>query len=141
MTWLKYDYSCRILPSGKCVCDTPNIEVELSHSGKSDKYFGLIDSGCQATHAHTDIAKAFGIDLTKCPTTRVGGVIGDVKDIGYIYTLGMKLKDLGNKFESPIIFVDKLPVPILLGQNNFFEKFDIKFEKRNNTFLLKRNLN
>jgi hypothetical protein len=34
--------------------------------------------------------------------------------------------------------MDKLPVAVLLGQDNFFEKFDIKFEKRNNSFELRR---
>jgi hypothetical protein len=32
MPWIKYDYDCRFdVNSGKSICDTPNIEVEISY--------------------------------------------------------------------------------------------------------------
>lgn len=139
MPWVKYKYDCHFGFDGTCVCDLPNIEVALSKDSKSDvfTFLGLIDSGCQLTNVNSDIAKLLGINLSDCKTINVMGVTGSC--LGYLSTLTMELKDLGGKFEAPVIFLDNLPNPILLGQNNFFDKFDIKFEKRNNTFELKRN--
>jgi len=123
--------------TGVCNCDVPNIDVELSFNDSIPYTFtALIDSGCQKTNINADIADIFGIDLTKCPQVKIGGITGSA--IGYEFSIDMKLKDFGEKFESPAIFVPNLPVPILLGQSNFFDKFDVKFEKRNNVFELKR---
>ena len=84
-----------------------------------------------------EIADLLGIDLTNCPKVTIGGATG--KAVGYKSSVDMKLKDFGVKFKAVVIFVPNLPVPILLGQSNFFDKFDVKFEKRNNVFELKRN--
>lgn len=138
MSWIKYKYDCRFI-GNKSICDIPNIEVELSYNSKSIKVIGLIDSGCQVTNANPALAKYFCIDLTKCPKIKIGGV-GGSGSRGFISNLDMQLRDFGRKFNSPIIFTENLPIPLLLGQDNFFEKFDIKFEKRNNTFELQRTM-
>ena len=138
MAWIKYSYDCRFdLNSGKSICDTPNIEVELSYGNKSMKVFGLIDSGCQITHIDMEVAKQLGIDLDSCKEIGVAGVIKGVKSKGCISKINMKLKDLGYKFESTII-ITEMPLPLLLGQDNFFDKFKVKFEKSNGTFELSR---
>lgn len=137
MGWIKYKYSCRFQANGSCICDTPDIEIELSYNGKVLKVSGLIDSGCTNTNINAEIATYFGIDYKNLSSVQVGGI--GSPQIGYIGNIDMKLKDFGDKFTSPATFVENLPVPVLLGQNNFFEIFDVKFEKRNNVFELKRN--
>lgn len=137
MGWIKYKYTCRYSSTGVCICSDPYVDVDLLHNGKKLTVTGMIDSGCGITHANSDIADFFGIDLTKCSNINVGGATGS--EVGQITNIFMQLKDNGDSFETPIIFTRGLPVPLLLGQDNFFEKFDIKFEKRNNTFELKRN--
>jgi hypothetical protein len=138
MAWIKYSYDCRFdLNGGKSICDTPNIEVEVSCENKSFKVFGLIDSGCQITHIDVEVAKQLGIDLSSCKEIGVAGVIKGAKSKGYFSKIYIKLKDHGDKFESPAIITD-MPIPLLLGQNNFFDKFKVKFEKSKGTFELSR---
>ncbi len=84
MPWIKYDYDCRFdVNSGKSICDTPNIEVEISYKSQSMKVLGLIDSGCQITHIDTEIGKQLGIDLDSCKEIGIAGVIKEqsLKDI------------------------------------------------------------
>lgn len=100
---------------------------------------GLIDSGCTMTNMNADFAEFFGIDLeTDCVKISQQGVGGIGEAFSFKSTLTMSIKDHGSPFESPVIFTRGLPVPLLLGQNNFFDHFDIKFQKRSNTFELNR---
>ena len=116
MPWIKYDYDCRFdVNSGKSICDTPNIEVEISYKSQSMKVLGLIDSGCQITHIDTEIGKQLGIDLGSCKEIGIAGVIKEAKSKGYFSKVVLKLKDFGDKFESPAIITD-MPIPLLLGQ-------------------------
>ena len=137
MGWIKYKYSCQFDQATSALrCEDPLVEVELSYGGKTIKVLGLIDSGCQKTNINADVARYFGIDLKKCGPIKITSAVGVAT--GYESSVGMKLKDLGSEFKSPVTFLENLPIPVLLGQNNFFETFDVKFEKRNNTFELKR---
>jgi hypothetical protein len=138
MGWIKYKYDCKLVHNSppRCVCLWPNIEVELSLKDKKIKVLALIDSGCTTTNVNAEIAQQLGIDITKCqkiPNTGIGGV----KE-GYLSELAIKVKDFGEEFRSKVILMEGLPYSVLLGQDNFFENFDIKFEKRNNTFELRR---
>ena len=137
MGWIKYKYTGSF-ESGRVVHETPLIEVEISHNGKSQSFSGLIDSGCTMTHMAASIADFFNIDLTKCKEGISKSADG-IETRVPISEISIKLKDFGDAFVTPVIFSKGLPVPILLGQNNFFDKFDVKFEKRNNTFEIKRN--
>lgn len=137
MAWIKYKYTCAYNQStGQCHCLWPYIEIELILKNKKQTVLALIDSGCTTTNINAEFAPLFDIDLSKCKRITNTG-INSVSE-GYLSSLNIKVKDSGEEFESPIIFMDKLPVAVLLGQDNFFEKFDIKFEKRNNSFELRR---
>jgi hypothetical protein len=137
MPWLKYKYSCQLdISSSKCRCLWPIIEIEVSSNDKKLTVMALIDSGATTTNMDSDIARYLGIDLDKCTIIKNKGV-NSVSD-GRLSRANLKIKDMGNKFDSPVIFMEKLPCAVLLGQDNFFDNFDVKFEKRNGTFELKR---
>ncbi|MBX4198222.1 hypothetical protein KW782_02695 [Candidatus Parcubacteria bacterium] len=138
MAWIKYKYTCRYQANGTCTCNSPHVDIDLSYGGKSIKVVGLIDSGCEITNVNAEIADFFGIDLNTCTPIKMSGSTGEATVHMFNSKIKMKLKDQGDEFESPAIFVRDLPVPLLLGQDNFFEKFKIKFEKHNNTFELSR---
>lgn len=46
----------------------------------------------------------------------------------------MKIKYFNNVLTTPVAFTDSPSVDILLGQEDFFESFRIKFEKDHDTF-------
>jgi hypothetical protein len=131
----KYNYTCRMLNS-IWVCDTPQIDVILSNKGKLVPVKALIDSGCGITNIDLALAKLLDVDLNKAKRLEIRGVSGT--KIGLLSSVDMEINKLGKSFNTPAIFVNNLPFPVLLGQNNFFEKFEVKFEKYKDTFDLKR---
>lgn len=134
MPWIKYKYSCQMQKDGRSLCDKPLITVELSHGDRVFSFVGLIDSGCTVNQANAEIAPLLGIDLAKAPQTSTIGVGGISK--GFVSKVNMKVENFDQKFNAPIIFTENLPVPLLLGQDNFFDRFKIKFEKCNKIFEL-----
>lgn len=135
MSWIKYKYTCKIV-ANDYRCNFPNIELELSNAGETIKTQGLIDSGSEITIVHSDFAEALGINLSKCKKMSIGGVNGSSE--AYIAECFMYIKDHGGKFKTEVKVMDDLPVPVLLGQEGFFEFFKIKFEKARGTFEISR---
>lgn len=100
------------------------------------KVAALIDSGCTTTHIRTDIAGALGIDLSSAKERNSSGITGTA--IGKHSKIEIEIEGHGEPFESPAAFLSTLPVPMLLGQNNFFDKFNIRFEKPKGSFYIER---
>ena len=100
------------------------------------KVTALIDSGCTTTHIRTDIAAALGIDLSTAKEKNSSGITGSA--IGKHSKIEIQIEDHGEPFESPAAFLSTLPVPMLLGQNNFFDKFNVRFEKSKKSFYIER---
>jgi hypothetical protein len=94
---------------------------------------GLIDSGADTTMMNTEYAKLLGIDLNKAIKKEFLG-IGDSRVSTYISSVTMKVKHFDKLIVTPVAFTDSPSVDILLGQEDFFESFRIKFEKDNDTF-------
>ncbi|MFA5764043.1 MAG: retropepsin-like aspartic protease [Candidatus Paceibacterota bacterium] len=136
MGWIKYSYQGQ-WNNDRIIYDKPLIEVEFIHGNKHIKVAEcLIDSGCHTTHINAELAEYLGINMDVCEKVKSVGV-GGVND-GFKTNIHLRLKDFDCTFESPVVVVKALPVPVLLGQNNFFDEFAIKFEKHNNTFELKK---
>lgn len=80
-----------------------------------------------------EYAKLLGIDLSKAEKKEFLG-IGDHRVTTYISSVTMKVKHFELPIITPVAFSDSPSVDILLGQEDFFEAFKIKFEKDNDTF-------
>ena len=137
MAYTEYKYTCRIDGEGAFACDMPFIVVKLHHGGRAMKVTALIDSGCTTTHIRTDIADALGIDLSKAKEKNSSGITGTA--IGKHFKMTIEIEGHGKPFETPIACLSTLPVAMLLGQDNFFDKFNVKFEKNKNSFFIERN--
>ncbi len=137
MVWREYKYTCQIdNDEGTFACEMPFISVQLYYEKKSIKVQALIDSGCTTTHIHTDIAQVLGIDLSAAKQRNSGGITGSA--IGKHTKILLEVEGHGEPFESPAAFLGTLPVPMLLGQNNFFDKFNVRFEKPKASFFIER---
>ena len=130
----KYDYTGQ-LGLGNSITYRPLIEVNVSSGvgAKGVSILALIDSGTDGTLFNLEMAKALGIDISRCKRVKVGG-IGE-RD-GFISEIKLTVPDFRVSMDMEVIFVDQLPFDGLLGQRHFFEKFRIKFEKDRNKFYL-----
>lgn len=112
----------------------PILELEITVSGGGSlKVLGLIDSGADMTTLNIQYAQALGIDLSKAKKKELIG-IGKGRETVYESVFLFKIKHLGIEMEVPASYIDSPNVDILLGQEGFFDKLRIKFEKDHDTF-------
>lgn len=119
-------------------CDVPNIPIQVQHEGKVFDTLGLIDSGCQVTHVNYEIAEFLGIDPEKDGEKTITTGISGQAGVGYVHPVTINIVGAGNPFRASGIFVKNLPVAVLLGQENFFDKFNVRFEKSKGVFYIQR---
>ncbi len=111
----------------------PIIELELIGKTENVNVLGLIDSGADTTMMNIDYAKVLGVDLEKAKRKEFVG-IGDAHVTTFISSVTMKVKYFDFPITTPVAFTDSPSVDVLLGQEDFFECFRIKFEKDHDTF-------
>jgi len=135
MTTVEFPY-CRSTPNSKqvCNCDDPYVTVTLKNAGFEITTEGLVDSGCTVTLVNADFAEALGVNFLICQETKVTGV-GAVS-VGYMSTIEFQVQGFDKAFNSPVIFVPNLPVSVLLGQLNFFQHFNVHFQKKHHKLTL-----
>lgn len=116
----------------------PLIQIELSNHDKSIPTSALVDSGTDTTMVDAEIASELGINLRLCteiPVSGIGKTKGRKCDVNLTLSqngVALYIKDMS------VVFVENLPFGVLLGQKDFFNAVDIRFEKRNNRFFLKK---
>jgi len=135
----EYTYRCRFLKDySELYCDLPKIPIQLRRGGKIFPTEGVLDSGCSRAHIRADIADFLGIDYKNLPTVDTFGITGSQ---GALKTkLLLEVVDHCDPFEITAIVVEKLPDPItvLLGNNDFFDRFNVRFERNRQYFYVKR---
>lgn len=89
---------------------------------------GLIDSGADRCLFNVEIAKQIGIDPLESSTEDFSGIEGG-KISAKISKVRLKIIGIDQEIELNVGFVDSLGVSVILGEDGFFDKFRIKFEK------------
>jgi hypothetical protein len=110
----------------------PVVEVELSAQGRSRKFLALIDSGADQVTMSAAIAEVLGIDRATCPRRSLMGVTMQRIE-GFVAPLQIRVQHQTAAITAPVVFIDT-DVPVLLGQEAFFDRYRIKFEKDHDTF-------
>lgn len=113
----------------------PMYQVKFSNTSHECWYLALIDSGSDRIMINSDFAEILGINLGLCKEVEVGG-IGAAK--GRICDVSLEIEEFNIKENVTAIFVDKLPFSALLGQNDFFSWFNVRFEKAKGKFHLRK---
>ncbi len=122
MVWKPYPYHSQWLGVRQVYIPLINAKVSNPHSGYSHD---------------SEIANALRINLGLCREIEMTGVGGSKK--AKVCEIDLEIPELSLSLKkTPVIFVDGSPFDIILGQNPFFETFDIRFEKRNNMFFIKK---
>lgn len=87
----------------------------------------LVDSGAEDTLFNAIIGEAIGIQVAAGKPRKIGGVIG--KGEGYEHIVHFVLPELKAEFNIPVIFVPQMGFSVILGQNDFFNKYHVRFER------------
>ena len=133
---MKYQYTTTISINTKGkLTKRPMVELELIGKNEKLNVLGLIDSGADTTLMNIEYAKVLNIDLSDAKKKEFLG-IGNTSVVSFISTVNVKVKHFDTPILTTVAFTDSPSVDILLGQDDFFENFRIKFEKDHDTFEL-----
>src|SRR3989338_4147728 len=133
---MKFQYTTTIATNtrGK-LTKRPIVELEVIGKKETMNVLGLIGSGADTTMMNIQYASALGVDLEKARKKEFLGV-GSARVTTFLSSVTMKVKHFDTPITTPVAFTDSPSVDVLLGQEDFFEYFRIKFEKDHDTFEL-----
>ena len=133
---MKFKYTATMAPDTKGrYVKRPLIELEILGKDVSVKAFGLIDSGADTTLMNIEYAKRIGIVWGDGRVKSFVGISGPSEPC-QLGVVPIKVKYFDEPIDLAVAFIDSPAVDILLGQEDFFERFRIKFEKDHDVFEL-----
>ncbi|MBI2263198.1 hypothetical protein HY373_01510 [Candidatus Berkelbacteria bacterium] len=91
----------------------------------------LIDSGADISLFNLEIGKRLGLDFSDSQIENFLGIGGD-GIAAYIYEIEVKILGMPNSIKIKAGFADSPNVIAILGQEDFFDAYRIKFEKYRN---------
>ena len=123
------------IPTGKpnpalpsAISWTPYLRVRVSANHQNTPSLpAVVDSGAPFCLFRADVADFLHLDLKKCPTGELGGIIGGPKDTVYFHRVNLIIE---NNWTISVVagFMRKLGTQAILGRVGFFDLFDIKFD-------------
>ncbi len=104
------------------------ITVTLHGPKESVNVLALLDSGADKCLFSSQIAEEIGLNLEEGEEETFSGIEGgQVKS--YLHEIEMQILGDGNKLRVTAGFTDAPGVNAILGQEDFFDAFRIKFER------------
>jgi predicted aspartyl protease len=102
----------------------PYAEVFLKVQGRLMPFDFLVDSGADRTVINRPLGWALGFEInSEEKPIRLGGVGGSTE--GYLRSLTLWIG--GVEIKTEVVWVQSDQVPLLLGQMDIFDRFDITF--------------
>jgi hypothetical protein len=132
-----YGYTAHSNKNGTGYTYRPLVEVEVGHEEESATFKALIDSGTDITVMDTFIAEMLKINPEGCDKGKLSG-LESWKD-GFIAPVSLKIEHFGDiTLNFDVLFIEDLSknFDIILGQHDFFNRFDVIFKKSKNQFYL-----
>jgi len=118
----------------------PVIPIKVWHEQKSVRYEALVDSGADISMFHAELAEVLGINLKQGKEISLYG-IGHGQSKGYVHDIEIEIG--GWRVPCFAAFCSDLirPDPLnpgrkqglhygILGQDGFFDKFVVKFDRK-----------
>ena len=126
-----------LTPAGKSI-KRPLLKIELLDAS-GDSLFdtpALVDSGADITMINAQYALALGIDLSKIKEINVFGIYNDpIK--AKPADVDIRIPVLKTVIRTRALFVYTEKIDVLIGREDFFEKFSIRFKLSEDYFELK----
>lgn len=128
---LSFPYTAVRLTGGQ-IFHRPLLPIQLSGAGKTIQYTALVDSGADISVMPHNTGLELGLVWEEqVNPLRLGGAVASHE------TRIIAVKSLiGNLSEVPLIFAwsSLQNIPLVLGQTNFFNRFNITFRLSENLF-------
>ena len=135
MAWRKYPYTPQVNRRGPMSFTyRPLVEIAVSGENNTETFMALVDSGTEITMMDSEIAAVLGIDPIKGKKATASGIGGDKP--GFLCKVHIQVQGFDDVLTCNVLFIENLTFDIILGQDDFFKRFLVKFEKRKNTFYL-----
>ena len=103
----------------------PIVPVDFEYQGRSHRLGALVDTGANHTTLPFSAALAFGLDPTVGEQLAIQAADGDLAVYGH---LGFSVTVAGVQFSVPVLFSERLPMP-LLGRHAIFDHFNVVFDQ------------
>lgn len=132
-----YGYTAQVRLGSVDYTYRPLIDVEVGGADQVRTFKALVDSGTDITMMDQTIAVLLGIDADGKQTGKAS-TLGSVTN-GFLASVSLKIDGFSNAFTFNVLFVENLSnnFEIILGQQDFFQNFDVTFVKSSNQFYLK----
>ncbi len=106
----------------------PLIQIRILGPKGAWEGYALIDSGADRCLFNLEIAQDIGLDLSNAAIQNFGGIEGgNIK--AKLHKIKLQVIGIDEKIEATAGFVNSNSVSAILGQEDFFDKFRIKFER------------
>jgi hypothetical protein len=115
----------------------PLIPVRLRAGDRTATIMALIDSGADISLFSSSLADVLGLDLQSGRAEQIQGISGQPVS-AYFHTVTLEIVGSPDSFTADVAFSEQLAGTALLGQADFFEQFQIKFERYLERIELKR---
>ena len=116
----------------------PLVDVRLSSDSKSRTFKALVDSGTEITVMDQSIAALLDISSAE----REHGILSGLESWkeGFIAPVSLEFEGFDEVFNFRVLFIEDLHrnFEIILGQQDFFNTFIVRFEKHRDLFFLDR---
>jgi predicted aspartyl protease len=118
---------------------TPTIPVTLMGPDDSIDIVAILDSGADISVLPLEVGEQLGLDLTK-NRSPCGGIGGEVDTAEDHVRIRLAQGHENYTFDIPVKVVldSSSSIPVLLGREGFFEKFEITFDENREKISLKR---
>jgi hypothetical protein len=127
---MKFDYLKQrsSIDPARPLISRPIVPIRVKHKAVDIDVYALVDSGADASLFHADIAKDLLIDFEAGRRHELFGVSGH-SIVAYFHEVSLQVIGSKESIKVEIAFTDSTPFPALLGQIDFFEHHQIKFER------------
>lgn len=110
----------------------PLIQVTLRYGSRAVDLRALIDSGAADCLFHKSIGEALGIDVESGKPKNYTGIARQ-SVVGYVHEIGLRVQGMSEWVTIQAAFIDDQVIP-LLGQEGFFDSFQVVFERYRGRF-------
>ncbi len=118
-------------------CYRPLIDVAVSSNTKSRRFKALVDSGTEVTVMDMAIAELLEVSTEGRPRGRLVGIDEYPKE-GFLAPVNLQFEEFDKVFTFSTLFIQDLHknFDIILGQQDFFLNFNVRFERHKKSFYL-----
>lgn len=110
----------------------PLIQVSLRYGHRAVDLRALIDSGAADCLFHRSIGEALGIDVESGKPKDYTGIARQ-SVVGYVHQIELRVQGMSEWVKIQAAFIDDQVIP-LLGQEGFFDSFQVVFERYRGRF-------